>query len=86
MMLLTAMLEHITFETSVGLVRDLSTRETAGRKAHRTRQRLAGLIRAGEADAAEALWQLDLTEGGRELAEHVGSTVVDLLGPAAPHD
>jgi DNA-binding GntR family transcriptional regulator len=49
------------------------------RKAHRTRQQLIDLIRAGDGEAAELLWKKHLIEAGRILSEGAGTSVVDLF-------
>jgi DNA-binding GntR family transcriptional regulator len=50
------------------------------RRAHRTRQKLIDLIRAGDADGAEDLWRRHLIEAGKVLAAGTGERLVDLFG------
>ena len=83
LMLLTAMLEHITTAAAFSFVRshdEPEERARLARRAARTRQRLIELIRAGDADAAEDLWRTHLVEAGRILSEGAGTTIVDLFG------
>jgi DNA-binding FadR family transcriptional regulator len=82
LMLLTAMLEHITTAAAFSFVRtrtDPGEQARLARQAARTRQRLIGLIRTGDADDAEDLWRTHLVAAGRVLAEHVGATVLDVF-------
>jgi DNA-binding GntR family transcriptional regulator len=82
MLLLTAMLEHITTAAAFSYVRAVTEpaqRARLARKAARTRQRLIELIRVGDADAAEDLWRNHLDEAGRVLAERADGRVFDLF-------
>lgn len=80
LVLLTSMLEHISHLAAMSYVSEpRPEEEKLKRKAHRTRQKLIDLIRAGDADGAEKLWRDHLTEAGRVLVEGVGGPrVVDL--------
>ena len=80
LVLLTSMLEHISHLAAMSYVSEpRPEEEKLKRKAHRTRQKLIDLIRAGDGDAAEKLWQDHLAEAGRVLVEGVGAAkVVDL--------
>jgi len=82
LVLLTAMLEHISLAAALSYVRRPhgDERDRLARKAHRTRQKLIDLIKAGDADGANELWRTHLTEAGKVLAEGTGGTVVDLFG------
>lgn len=81
LMLLTATLEHINQAAAMSYTaKPHKDSEHLGRKAHRTRQKLIDLIRAGDADGAEELWRTHLAEAGRVLTEGVGKKVVDLFG------
>ena len=83
LMLLTAMLEHITTAAAFSYVRAANKsaeQSRLARKALRTRQKLIELIRAGDADGAEDLWRTHLVEAGRVLTERSGERVVDLFG------
>jgi DNA-binding GntR family transcriptional regulator len=82
LLLLTAMLEHITTAAAVSFVRSVQHPDDQvrlARKAARTRQRLIDLIRSGDADGAEALWRTHLVEAGRVLVEGAGDNLVDLF-------
>jgi DNA-binding GntR family transcriptional regulator len=81
LILLTAMLEHISAAAAMTLTGRPPTDgdRRLARKAHRTRQKLIDLIRGGEADAAEALWRTHLVEAGKTLARGTGETLVDLF-------
>ena len=76
------MLEHISQAAALSYVRQphADDADRLARKAHRTRQKLIDLIRAGDADGAEDLWRTHLTEAGKVLAEGSGAIVVDLFG------
>ncbi len=81
LMLLTSMLEYISSVAAVSFsLGHQREEEKLQRAAHRTRQKLIDLIRAGDADGADKLWRDHLTEAGRILAEGLGATVVDLFG------
>lgn len=81
LVLVTAMLEHISQAAALSYARrHLDTEDRLARKAHRTRQRLIDLIKAGDVDGAEQLWRTHLTEAGKVLAEGTGASVVDLFG------
>jgi GntR family transcriptional regulator, transcriptional repressor for pyruvate dehydrogenase complex len=81
LLLLTAMLEHISSVAAVTFARGHRREEDKLlRAAHRTRQKLIDLIRAGDANKAEKLWKDHLTESGRILAEGLETNVVDLFG------
>jgi len=82
LMLLASMLDHISTAAAVTFARDHRSEEPRLlRSAHRTRQKLIDLIRAGNAEAAEKLWRDHLTEAGRILVEGTGAAkVVDLYG------
>jgi DNA-binding FadR family transcriptional regulator len=82
LVLLTAMLEHISRAATLSYTSRHHEAEDdrLARKAHRTRQRLIDLIRAGDADEAEDLWRRHLAEAGRVLVEGTGETLVDLFG------
>ena len=82
LMLLTAMLEHITTAAAFSFVRSVQhpdEQARLARKAARTRQRLIEMIRAGDADGAEELWRTHLVEAGRVLTEGAGANLVDLF-------
>jgi len=80
LILLTAMLEHISAAAARTWVRRWTGDDTKlARKAHRTREQLIELIRAGDADGAEALWRTHLTEARRVLVEGAGGEIVDLF-------
>jgi DNA-binding FadR family transcriptional regulator len=80
LVLLTSMLEHISHLAAMSYVSaPHPEEEKLKRKAHRTRQKLIDLIRAGDAEGAEKLWRDHLSESGRVLVEGVGGPrVVDL--------
>ena len=83
LVLLTAMLEHISQAAALNYVRaphSAAEEVRLQRKAHRTRGTLIELIRAGDGDAAEALWNTHLVEAGKVLVQGVGGDVVDLFG------
>jgi DNA-binding FadR family transcriptional regulator len=82
LMLLASMLDHISSAAAVSFARDHRSEEPKLlRSAHRTRQKLIDLIRAGDSDGAEKLWRDHLAEAGRILVEGTGvATVVDLYG------
>lgn len=80
LVLLTAMLERISQAAALRYSNDEDESARLERKAHRTRQRLVDLIRAGDADGAEDLWRRHLTEAGSVLASGTGASVVDLFG------
>jgi GntR family transcriptional repressor for pyruvate dehydrogenase complex len=79
LVLLTAMLEHISRAAALSYERIHPDDGGLGKTAHRTRQKLVQLIKAGDADAAETLWRKHLTEAGRILTEGAGGNVVDLF-------
>ncbi len=77
LILLTAMLEHITRAVTRAYTRvPHPDDERLARKADRTRRKLVELIRVGAADDAEALWLAHLRAAGSILGE-AGGTVVD---------
>lgn len=82
LVLITAMLEHISQAAALSYMGrpHADDADRLARKAHRTRQKLIDLIRAGDTDGAEDLWRTHLTEAGKVLAEGSGATVVDLFG------
>jgi DNA-binding FadR family transcriptional regulator len=82
LMLLSAMLENISRVAALNYSRGHKAEDEAGlvQAAQRARQRLIGLIRAGDADGAETLWKIHLTQAGQVLSEHGRMTVVDLFG------
>lgn len=82
LVLITAMLEHISQAAALSYVGrpHADDADRLARKAHRTRQKLIDLVRAGDAEGAEDLWRTHLTEAGKVLAEGSGATVVDLFG------
>jgi len=82
LVLVTTMLEHISQAAALSYKRRPHPDDDArlARKAHRTRQSLIDLIRAGDADRAEELWRRHLVEAGNVLAASAGETVVDLFG------
>jgi DNA-binding FadR family transcriptional regulator len=80
LILLTAMLEHIGLAATLSYARAHTDEHGLSRKAHRTRQRLIDLIRAGDGDAAEDLWRTHLTEAGKALVGGTGETLVDVFG------
>jgi DNA-binding FadR family transcriptional regulator len=80
LILLTAMLEHISQAAALTFVRRSGDDRKLMRKAHRTRERLIELIRAGQADEAEELWRTHLNEARRLLVEGAGSDIVELFG------
>jgi DNA-binding FadR family transcriptional regulator len=83
LILLTAMLEHISQAAAVSYARsphDADQDVRLARKAKRARQRLIELISAGDGDGAEDLWRAHLTEAGDILARSAGATVLDLFG------
>ena len=81
LVLITTMLEHISQAAALSYVRRPHPDDDArlARKAHRTRQKLIDLIRAGDADEAEELWRRHLLEAGNVLAASAGESVVDLF-------
>ena len=83
LILLTAMLEHISDAAALSYTRASHSAEQDSRlvrEALKARGRLVSLIRDGKADEAENLWRLHLTEAGKALTAVAGRTVVDLLG------
>jgi DNA-binding GntR family transcriptional regulator len=54
--------------------------ERLARQGNRARAKLIELIRAGDADGAEDLWQRHLSQAGKALMETNGTAVVDLFG------
>jgi DNA-binding FadR family transcriptional regulator len=82
LMLLSAMLENISRVAALNYSRGHKPEEESNlvRAAQRARQKLIALIRAGDADGAEALWRSHLTEAGQVLSEDGRMTVVDLFG------
>jgi DNA-binding FadR family transcriptional regulator len=80
LMLLTAMLEHISQAAAVSYHgRGAAEDQRLARKAQRSRQKVIELIGAGDVDGANELWRAHLTEAGRVLSEGTGSSVVDLF-------
>jgi GntR family transcriptional regulator, transcriptional repressor for pyruvate dehydrogenase complex len=80
LVLLTSMLEYIYRAATVHYVRTPHPDdERLNRQAIRARAKLIELIRAGDADGAEALWRKHLTEAGRVVGSEAAS-VVDLFG------
>ncbi len=82
LMLLATMLDYISSAAAITFAREHQPEEKPlQRKAHRTRQKLIDLIRAGDADGAEKLWRDHLSEAGRVMSEGLGGArVVDLFG------
>jgi DNA-binding FadR family transcriptional regulator len=79
--LLTQMLEYITRSASVRWTLAFPSEQGAmAPKAYRTRVRLLELIRAGDADGAEALWRAHLTAANAVLVASHGDLEVELLG------
>jgi len=79
LIVLTAMIEHISRAAALRYVGDHEGSARLARKAQRTREQLIDLIRAGDGDAAEDLWRRHLTEAGRALVAGTPGTVVDLF-------
>jgi len=79
LVLLTAMLEHIGEAAALKISISDEDGERLRRKARRARQRLIDLVRAGDAEAAEALWRKHLTEAGASLVAGTGGVLVDLF-------
>jgi DNA-binding FadR family transcriptional regulator len=80
LVLLTSMLEYIYRAATMHYVRTPHPEDARlNRKALRARANLIELIRAGDADGAEALWRKHLTEAGRVVGAEAAS-VVDLFG------
>ena len=81
LVLLTTMLEHISQAAAMSYVRRPhdGEDERLARKVRRTREKLIGLIKSGETEAAEQLWRIHLTEAGRVLSEGADTAVVDLF-------
>lgn len=80
LILLTAMLEHISHAAAINLdAASAEEEERLKRSAHRTRQKLIDHVRAGEADEAEQLWRTHLVEAGRILASRNREALVDLF-------
>ncbi len=79
--LVTAMLEHVTRAAAVAYVEQYH--EPAGsrleQRTRRGRQRVIELVRAGDVDAAETMWRLHLQENAKVLAKSLGGGVVDLF-------
>jgi DNA-binding GntR family transcriptional regulator len=82
LVLITAMLEHISQAAALSYVSrpHADDDRRLALKAHRTRQKLIDLVKAGDADGAESLWRTHLSEAGKVLAEGSGASVVDLFG------
>lgn len=83
LILLSAMLENISRIAALNYSRAHRPDENMKvlvRTAQRARQKLIELIRVGDADGAETLWRLHLTEAGKALNEDGRTTVVDLFG------
>jgi DNA-binding FadR family transcriptional regulator len=84
LILLTTMLENVSQAVAISYSSrpQPQTEEDArlARRAHRTRQKLIDLIRAGDADGAEDLWRRHLIEAGKVLAAGTGERLVDLFG------
>jgi DNA-binding FadR family transcriptional regulator len=81
LILLTAMLEHISRAAAISYTSRPETDDDRrlSRKAHRGRQKLIDLIRAGDGDAAEELWRTHLVEAGKALAAGTGEALVELF-------
>lgn len=81
LMLMSAMLENISRIAALNYRPHQSDEEMRlVRAAQKARQKLIQLIRAGDADGAETLWRLHLTEAGKTLSGGGRTTVVDLFG------
>jgi GntR family transcriptional regulator, transcriptional repressor for pyruvate dehydrogenase complex len=81
LMLVTTMLEHIGQAATRSFVSrsDEVDRAVLARKSERTRRKLIEHIRAGDVEAAGALWRKHLTTAGQILAQGTEETVVDLF-------
>ncbi len=82
LVLMSAMLENISRIAALNYSREHRPDEEMQlvRAAQKARQKLIQLIRTGDADRAEALWRLHLTEAGKTLSEGGRTNVVDLFG------
>lgn len=82
--LVTSMLEAIADEAAIRLGQRYDPADTRIARlvdqVGRTRRKLADLIEAGDADAAEQLWRRHLEAAAKEIAGNGGGKVVDLLG------
>jgi DNA-binding FadR family transcriptional regulator len=79
LILLCAMLENISRVAAVNYLRGHRPEQLV-RTAQKARLKLIQLIRQGDADAAETLWRLHLTEAGKTLSGGGRTQVVDLFG------
>lgn len=82
LVLLCAMLENISRIAAVNYSRGHRPEDEIllVRAAQKARQKLIQLISAGDAEGAETLWRLHLTEAGKTLSEGGRTNVVDLFG------
>jgi DNA-binding FadR family transcriptional regulator len=81
LILLSTMLESISQVAALNYSRGHQPEEESHLllAAQRARQKLIGLIRAGDADGAESLWRFHLAEAGHVLSEDGRTNVVDLF-------
>lgn len=81
LVLLTAMLEHISVAATMNFIRftDPAEDERLSRRAHRSRLKLIDLIAAGDAKGAEDHWRAYLAEAGKVLVGGVGDSVLALF-------
>ena len=82
LVLVTGMLEYISERAGESYIQagHRPEDERLARQGNRARAKLIELIRAGDADAAEDLWQRHLALAGKALMETNGKAVVDLFG------
>lgn len=82
LILLTGMLEYISERAGESYIQTghRPQDERLARQGNRARAKLIELIRAGDADGAEDLWQRHLSQAGKALMETNGTAVVDLFG------
>jgi GntR family transcriptional regulator, transcriptional repressor for pyruvate dehydrogenase complex len=82
LILITGMLEYISERAGESYIQTghRPQDERLARQGNRARAKLIELIRAGDADGAEDLWQRHLSQAGKALMETNGKAVVDLFG------
>jgi DNA-binding FadR family transcriptional regulator len=81
LMLITAMLEHIVRRAALSFVHTPhpGNDEMLSAESERARRRVVGLIRAGDAAGAEALWHKHLTAQGKVLSDSLRGSVIELF-------
>ena len=80
LILLTAILENLGDAATASYTRTPHRDDTKlARRARRSRYVLTDLIEAGDAEAAEQLWNKHLTEAGQVLASGQARSVIDIL-------